>query len=126
MISLDPEGLSQELFGLDPSIRYVGILDGTKNLALSKMRPGIKSVTSESDDRYFMNIIPSIVLGAFERLTKYAGDLEIVAARLDNVSLFMFYSDSYVIVTSAESNAFDSVLSKLRDWRLKANRKVKS
>jgi hypothetical protein len=90
------------------------------------MRPGIKSVTSESDDRYFMNIIPSIVLGAFERLTKYAGDLEIVAARLDNVSLFMFYSDSYVIVTSAESNAFDSVLSKLRDWRLKANRKVKS
>jgi len=126
VVTLKPEDLSQELFALDPHIRYVGILDETKNLALSKMRPGVKSVTSESEDRHLMNIIPTIVLGAFERLSKYVGDLEVVSAHHANISLFMFYSGGYIIAISAESNAFDTVLSKLRDWRLKAIEKVKS
>lgn len=114
---MKPDELSQALFSLDPSLRYVGILDETKNLAVSKMRSGIKSVTSEDEDRYFMNVIPVAVLGALQRLAKYAGELTVMAAQYADVSLLMFYVDKYAVVVSTETKTLDTVLAKLREWK---------
>lgn len=119
-MTLKPEEIPQQLFALDPNIRYVGVLNETKSLAVSKMRPGVKSVTSDDDDRYFMNVIPTVVLGAFQRLAKYAGELAIVTAQYEKISLMLFHVGGYAVVASAETKALDAVLSKLHDWRGKA------
>src|SRR6266566_3617079 len=54
--------LADDLFALDPRIRYVALLDRNHKLVESRMRTSVASFTPESYDRKFMGSVPPLIL----------------------------------------------------------------
>lgn len=59
---MDVDKFAEEVLKSDPRIRYVGIVDNGLHVLVSKMREGIQSLTSDDDDRNYMQIAPNILI----------------------------------------------------------------
>lgn len=73
------------------------------------MRPGVKSYTSDEDDRAFMQFGPLIVSGVAERLTHSggAGKLQSVLVNLDKDSvLLMKFRNGFLALSVDRDEAF--------------------
>jgi hypothetical protein len=66
----EPRELADKIFSIERSIRYVGIVGpGPKyELLESRMRGDVKSLTPMKTADEFVEIVPQIILGAYETL----------------------------------------------------------
>jgi hypothetical protein len=97
---MDANKFVDEAFKRDSRIRYVGIVDRQFHILTSKMREGVASVTSDENDRHFVQLIPPIILDAVEKLSPMLGLVESVTVRYERILLVFFTKGNYVVVLS--------------------------
>ena len=104
---MDVKKFAQETFKIDPKIRYVGIVDNEFHVLLSEMREGVPSVTTDEQERNFVQIMPPIIVDAVEKMQPILGKLDRVTVRYEKVTLMFFRLEEFVVVLSFEpkSNA---------------------
>ena len=110
----DPERFAEEAFKKDSRIRYVGIIDRSFHILLSKMRNGIQSITTEEEERNFVQLMPPIIVDAVEKLQSILGKLDNVTVRYEKVLLVFFRVDENTVIFSFNpdvSTPFMSALS---------------
>jgi len=110
------EKFAEEAFKKDSRIRYVGIVDRQYHVLVSKMRPGVASVTPDDTDRNFVQIIPPIIVDAVEKFSPLLGVVESVTVRYEKLFLVFFAKGDYVIVLSFDPNVQRPFMTSLTEW----------
>lgn len=113
---MDLEAFAEEAFKKDSRIRYVGIVDRQYHVLVSKMRPGVASVTPDDTDRNFVQIIPPIIVDAVEKFSPLLGVVESVTVRYEKLFLVFFAKGDYVIVLSFDPNVQRPFMTSLTEW----------
>lgn len=101
---MDLETLAEYVFETDRNIRYVAVLDKTRDrFLLSEMRKGVVSVTEEQTDRETMSMYPPIILRAVERLEPHLGSFTGIMVRYQKVVLVFYRLARYMVIISFQS-----------------------
>jgi len=112
---LDPEKFVEEAFKKDSRIRYVGIVDNQFHIVLSRMREGVQSVTTEEEERNFVQIMPPIIVDAVEKLQPLLGKLDNVTVRYEKVLLVFFHIQNFTVVFSFNPDVSTPFISSLSE-----------
>jgi len=112
---LDPEKFVEEAFKRDSRIRYVGIVDSQFHIVMSKMREGVQSVTTEEEERNFVQIMPPIIVDAVEKLQPLLGKLDNVTVRYEKVLLVFFHIQNFTVVFSFNPDVSTPFISSLSE-----------
>ena len=113
---LDFEEFASEAFVHEPKLRYVGIVDGSFHILLSRMRDGVQSVTTDEEERNFVQIMPPIIVEAVEKMQPLLGKLDTVTVRYEKVLLVFFRVSGLVVVMSFEPNVTTPFISSLSEF----------
>jgi hypothetical protein len=97
---MNVEKFAEEAFKIDPKLRYVGIVDNQFHVLVSKMRVGVQSVTTDEQERNFVQIVPPIIVDAIEKLEALLGRMEHIKVRYEKVVLFFFRVEGLVVTLS--------------------------
>ena len=109
----------QEIFQLHEKIRWTAFSTQDGRVAFSEMRPGVRSYTSESDDRAFMELGPHLMSGVAEKLSSTgAGKVQSLIVNLEKDSVFLTQLDDGYLAISADRadapNVFKEIEPKIR------------
>jgi hypothetical protein len=96
-------GLGEAILRLNGAIRYVAILDSGNNLLEFKSREEDSNLTLREATKDFTSISPLIMLGALERLRPFYGNVNYIAARLEEGFLIVFEATNRHFVLILES-----------------------
>ena len=107
--------LVDNLFALDPRIRYVGLLDRNHKLVESRMRTSVPSFTPETYDRKFMGSVPPMILDTLSQLENQCGPLSHISVQYEKVDLIFLPHNNQIIAISLETGPLEPILRKLRD-----------
>ncbi len=103
----------EEIFRLDPRIRWAAFSSEEGQVLFSKMRIGVKSHTSDAEDESFMELGPLLMTSMAERLTpsEKAGKLQSIVVNLDKDSvLLMKVENGYLAISADRADAVDVFL----------------
>lgn len=110
----DKEGTAsvqpEEIFKLDARIRWAAFSSEGGRVIFSKMRPGVVSLTSNDEDRTFMELGPLFMTELAGRLTpsEKAGIVQSVIVNLQKDSvLVMKVDEGYLAVSTEPTDAYD-------------------
>jgi hypothetical protein len=105
---MDPSQIVDTIFSLDRNIRYVGVVGPGPDYEIkaSRMREGVKSITSDEQDREFIQFLPEIILGIADKLKDDMGKIRYSLLCFQNATLMLFKTPEYVIVMSLEAGTF--------------------
>ncbi len=96
MVELTPD----RIFALNPNIRWVGLANESGEVVFAQMRPGVKSLSPEEEDREFMQLGPMLLTGVSERLAPWAGGLQSINVRYrDATMVIKKFGSNYLAVT---------------------------
>ncbi|HKM78158.1 MAG TPA: hypothetical protein VJZ03_03705 [Candidatus Bathyarchaeia archaeon] len=112
---MDPERFTEEAFKKDSRIRYVGIIDNQFHIIVSKMRESVQSVTSEEQERNFIQLMPPIIVDAVEKLQPLLGKLDNVTVRYEKMLLVFFRVQNLTVVLSFNPNVSTPFMSSLSE-----------
>lgn len=112
---MDVEKFADEAFRKDSRIRYVGIVDNEFHVLVSKQREGVPSVTTEAQERNFVQLMPPIIVDAVEKLQPILGKLDTVTVRYEKVLLVFFRMNALAVILSFNSNVSTPFISSLSD-----------
>ena len=112
---MHPEKFVEEAFEMDSRIRYVGIVDSQFHIVMSKMREGVQSVTTEEEERNFVQIMPPIIVDAVEKLQPILGKLDNVTVRYEKVLLVFFHIQNFTVVLSFNPDVSTPFISSLSE-----------
>ena len=104
-----------DLFALDPRVRYVAILDRNHHLVESRMRTHVASFTPEDYDRKFMGSVPPLILDTLSQLEAQCGPLSHISVQYEKVDLIFIPHNNQIIAMSLETGPLEPILRKLRD-----------
>lgn len=107
--------LADDLFALDPRIRYVALLDRNHKLVESRMRTSVASFTPESYDRKFMGSVPPLILDTLSQLEAQCGPLSHISVQYEKLDLIFLPHNNQIIAISLETGPLEPILRKLRD-----------
>ena len=110
---MDPEKFVEEAFKRDTRIRYVGIIDNQFHIVLSKMREGVQSITTEEQERNFVQLMPPIIVDAVEKLQPLLGKLDNVTVRYQKVLMVFFRIQNFTVVLSFNPDVSTPFISSL-------------
>ena len=112
---MDPERFTEEAFKKDSRIRYVGIIDNQFHIIESKMRESVQSVTTEEQERNFIQLMPPIIVDAVEKLQPLLGKLDNVTVRYEKMLLVFFRVQNLTVVLSFNPNVSTPFMSSLSE-----------
>lgn len=104
-----------DLFALDPRVRYVALLDRNHKLVESRMRSSVASFTPETYDRKFMGSVPPLILDTLSQLELQCGPLSHISVQYQKVDLIFLPFNNQIIAMSLEPGPLEPILRKLRD-----------
>lgn len=101
---MNPKELVDTIFSVDRAIRYVGMVGPGPEFELleSRMRSDLKSLTPETTDREFVEIVPQLIVGAAEKLEKDLGGIKYSLICYEKVTLAFFKVPGYTVTLSVE------------------------
>lgn len=114
-MSRTPSRLADELFALDPRVRYVAVLDRNHKLVESRMRTSVHTLTGEEYDKKFMRSVPPLVLDILAQLEVQVGPLSHISIQYEKVDLVFFPLNTQILALSLEPGPLEPILRKLRD-----------
>ena len=112
---MDVDKFAKEAFKRDSRIRYVGVVDNEFHILCSKMREGVVSVTTEEEERNFVQLMPPILVDAAEKMQSVLGTVESVTIRYAKVLLVFFRIGEVVITLSFDPTVATPFASSLSD-----------
>lgn len=100
-----------DVFRLHPSIRWAGLASERAGAIFSKMRPGLKSLSPEKEDLSFMELNPQLIIGACDRLSAWAGEVNSVAIEYEKVIMYLVRHNAKILALTIErkSNSPDII-----------------
>src|SRR5256886_5509947 len=107
--------LADDLFALDPRIRYVALLDRNHKLVESRMRTSVASFTPESYDRKFMGSVPPLILDTLSQLEAQCVPLSHISVQYEKIDLILIPHNNRIIAINLEKGPLKPKLRKLRD-----------
>jgi len=110
---LNYDKFAEAAFQHEPKLRYVGIVDGSYHVLLSKMREGLQSLTTEEQDRDFFQLMPPIIVDAAEKMQPLVGKLDTVTVRYEKVLFVFFHISELVVIFSFETDVTTPFISSL-------------
>lgn len=93
-------GIVNQLFRIDPRIRYVGIVDMQYRVMASEMRPGMASLTTSETDRTFVSMVPRVMVEGAQKLASDCGPMEIMTVRYRKVVLAIYNTGQHIVMLS--------------------------
>ncbi len=114
-LSRTPDRLADELFALDPRVRYVAVLDRNHKLVESRMRSSVHSLTGEEYDKKFMRSVPPLIMDILAQLEGQVGPLSHISIQYERVDLVFFPLNTQILALSLEPGPLEPILRKLRD-----------
>lgn len=106
MSDLRPE----DVFAVNPNIRWAGLATKTGQVIFSQMRPGVKSLTPEEDDRLLLELRALFIAEMSERTSQWAGPVQYIAIGYEKFTeLITVLKDKYMALT-LESTASPQAL----------------
>jgi hypothetical protein len=107
---MEPRQIVDTILSLDKNIRYVGVVGPGPDYVIKEscMREDVKSLTSDNQDREFIQFLPEIVLGIAEKLKDDMGRIKYSLLCFQNATLMLFRTPEYVVVMSLEAGTFAS------------------
>lgn len=94
---MNVEAFVREMFQVDSTIRYIGIVDSEYRILVSQQREGIPSLTSDETTRNFVSIVPQIIVDSVEKLAPFLGHVGGMTVHYEKV-LLVFYRIGNLIV----------------------------
>ena len=99
---MDVEKFAEEVFKSDSRIRYIGIVDSGLHVLVSKMREGVRTLTSDASDHDYMQIAPNILIMTAEKLSPSLGLVENVTIRYQKLFMVFFRLEGFTIILTFE------------------------
>ena len=103
----------ERIFNLDAAVRYVGISDLDYHVVLSKMRPGLSSLTSTEVDWDFLSMVPKLMVDSAQKLEDNCGPLRIINIRYRKVMVTIYRGTRHIVMLSFDPTIETPFLSKL-------------
>lgn len=103
-----------EVFAINKSVRWVGLVSAQGEVIFSEMRAGIKSATSQEFDEEFLQLGPLTLLGVAEKYSPHIRELEAVVACYGLMMHVHARLGAQVIVIAIENR--QQALSDVRRW----------
>ena len=110
---LDLKEVTENIFRLDKSIRYIAVLNHQYDLLESRMREGVASLTPAQTDRDFMTIAAPLMVDAAEKLRPFCGAIRRVAVLYDKVLLVFYRTTAHLVILSLEPQAERALLDEI-------------
>ena len=112
---MNVEKFAEEAFRKDNRIRYVGIVDNEFHILFLKMREAVQSLTTEEQERNFVQLMPPIIVDAVEKMQPLLGKFDTVTVRYEKVLLVFFRMNSLVVTLSFDPNVTTPFISSLSE-----------
>jgi hypothetical protein len=112
---MNVEKFAEEAFRKDNRIRYVGIVDNEFHILFSKMREAVQSLTTEEQERNFVQLMPPIIVDAVEKMQPLLGKFDTVTVRYEKVLLVFFRMNNLVVTLSFDPNVTTPFISSLSE-----------
>ncbi len=115
----------EEIFRLDPKIRWTAFSSDNGKVLFSQMRPGVESYTSNAEDKSFMELGPLFMTSLAERLTplEKAGRVDSIIVNLSVDSVMLMKVENGYLALSADRadsvEAFVGIAPIIRDRYVK-------
>ena len=97
---------ADDIFRLDPRIRWVGLVEEQGNVLFSGIRPG-EDAESAVELKEFMRLNPLLIVGASERLAKLTGEVDTITITCKEETMLLLKSNSRILVVSVKKPALD-------------------
>jgi len=111
MNELKPE----DVFAINPGIRWAGLATNRGKIIFSKMRSGVKSITPETDDLLLLELRAQYIMEMTQQVAQWAGPVDYVAICYDKFTeLTVIRKDTYLVLT-VERNVAAQELPKIAD-----------
>ena len=114
-MKMNVEKFAEEAFRKDNRIRYIAIVDDEFHVLLSKMREGVQSLTTEEQERNFVQLMPPIIVDAVEKLQPLLGKFDNVTVRYEKMLLVFFHMRNLVVTLSFDPNVTTPFISSLSE-----------
>jgi len=93
---------AEKVFQLHPKIRWAGLANDRGEIVFSQMRPGVKSITTEEDDRNLLQIGSMILRGVAERSSPHAGNVECVTVLYEKFGQLILKRNENTLILTVE------------------------
>lgn len=114
---------ADEIFAIDKSIRWAGLVTSKGEVVLNKMRPGVQSYSPSTVDEDLLKLGPLTLLGVEERYSQYLqGVQEIIVHYGVTISVYARLGSQVIAISIEEGH--DEVVSKVRDWLRRKKREL--
>jgi hypothetical protein len=112
---LDFEKFTEEVFKSDSRVRYLAVIDNQLHVLVSRMREGVRSLTSDADDRQYMQVAPNILIEVAEKLSPTLGRIESVTIRYEKLFMVFFRLENLTLVLTFEPTIIRPFMSALSE-----------
>ncbi len=114
---------AEDLFRLHPKIRMVGLASEKGEVRFIEMRPGIKSLAPEEENRAFMQLNALLVLGACERLSEWGGAVANITVSYEKVLMHLAkFRKDVLVLTVEKDEALETIPEIVRATKLLMNK----
>jgi hypothetical protein len=103
------------IFSIDERIRYVGIVDLGYHVTVSKMRPGVQSLTPTELDWNFVSMVPQMMVDSAQKLEANCGPFQIMTIRYRRVMIAIYRGTHHIVMLSFDASVETPFLRKLSD-----------
>jgi hypothetical protein len=107
---LDVDRFVEEAFKIDARLRYLAVVDDGFHVLISKMRPGVESLTPDEVQKNFEQLVTPLVMDALAKLEPYLGELYSATLRYRKLLLLLYKQGNRIIVTSFEPEVGDTYI----------------
>lgn len=102
-----------DVFALDPSIRWVGLATRRGQVILEQMRPGVRSLTPNTDDRLLLEVRAQYIAEVCDQVDRWAGPTEYIAMAHEKfIELIIVLKEKYLVMT-LEKNVLEEKFANL-------------
>lgn len=113
-VALTPE----DLFRLHPKIRMAGLANDKGDVYFMRMRPGVKSLAPEEENRTFMQLNALLVFGACDRLSEWSGAVGSATICYEKVIMHLArFKEKVLMLTVEKDEALETVSEIIKSTR---------
>lgn len=96
----------EDIFAINPNIRWVGLASSKGNVLFCEMRRGVMSLTPEEDDRAMLELRARFLTEMTECVSQWAGSVNYIAIAYEKfIELIVTVNDGYAALTLEKDTA---------------------
>jgi hypothetical protein len=100
----------EQVFAVHPKIRWVGMLAKNGQVLFSEMRPEVKSMGPEAEDRLMLELHARFHVEMSERRAKWIGPVEIGVVKHEKlVEVYLPLGENLVVVDMERDTPFNEI-----------------